>query len=215
MRKNTPKNGKSVGPAIVLVEAPHKRAILETHMRYDVMLDGKLFDTLNYNMRGYIGYLPTVDGGKLTIGEKGISAYKKEIAQLNREFAAARGQRIEMPAAHDSFATDGLRRLAVGGKIAAGEKVLTATGVATTAFPSKLADQASGKWLLQNAITEAGLRDDKFKAVLFKSHLYCGPSQADKDAAEEYLFGAVTADEQHAVDRKRRDSLATDIAPAA
>ncbi len=54
-------------------------------MRYDVLANGVLCDTLYYNMRGYQGYLPLPDGGKLDIGEKSISAYKKEISLLNKE----------------------------------------------------------------------------------------------------------------------------------
>lgn len=76
--------------AVELREAPHKRSICETHMRYDVLLDGKVFDTLYYNMTGYCGYLPTTSGSKLDIGERGISAFRREVSNLNREFAEIR-----------------------------------------------------------------------------------------------------------------------------
>jgi hypothetical protein len=80
----------SARPHIVtLKEAPKKRSICETHMRYDVLANGQLTDTLNFNMRGYQGYLPLPDGGKLDIGEKAISAYKKEISIINKEAKAA------------------------------------------------------------------------------------------------------------------------------
>lgn len=74
---------------ITLKEAPHKRSICESHMRYDVLVNGVLAETLNFNMRGYQGYLPLPDGGKLDIGEKAISAYKKEISTLNKEAKTA------------------------------------------------------------------------------------------------------------------------------
>ena len=67
---------------VTLKEAPHKRSIAETHMRYDVLLNGAVTDTLYFNMRGYQGYLPLPGGEKLDIGEKAISAYRKEIALI-------------------------------------------------------------------------------------------------------------------------------------
>ena len=75
--------------AIELVENLRARAICETTPRYDVMLHGQRFTQLYYNMRGYVGYLPTPNGGRVDIGEKGISVFRREVAALNREFAAA------------------------------------------------------------------------------------------------------------------------------
>jgi hypothetical protein len=75
--------------AIELVENLRARAICETTPRYDVMLHGQKFTQLYHNVRGYVGYLPTPDGGRLDIGEKSISAFRREVAVLNREFAAA------------------------------------------------------------------------------------------------------------------------------
>lgn len=72
--------------AITLKEAPHRQGRYESEMRYEVFLHGEFFDELYFNLRGYVGYLPTPDGRKLDIGEKSISAYRKEIATLNREF---------------------------------------------------------------------------------------------------------------------------------
>jgi hypothetical protein len=77
--------------AIELVENLSARAICESKPRYDVMLHGKKFDQLYYNMRGFVGYLPTPNGAKLDIGEKSIGAFRREVAVLNREFAAAAG----------------------------------------------------------------------------------------------------------------------------
>jgi hypothetical protein len=53
------------------------------------MLHGQKVDQLYFNMKGYVGYLPTPDGAKLDIGEKSISVFRREVAALNREFAAA------------------------------------------------------------------------------------------------------------------------------
>jgi len=59
--------------------------MLETKMRYDVVLNGQVVGDLYFNMTGYVGYLPTPEGRKLDIGERGISAFRREIAALNRE----------------------------------------------------------------------------------------------------------------------------------
>lgn len=75
--------------AITLIEAPHKKAVCEFKMRYDVMLHGKFFSELYFNVKGYVGYLPTADGMRLSIGEKSLAVYKREIAVLNREFEIA------------------------------------------------------------------------------------------------------------------------------
>ncbi|SHG89052.1 hypothetical protein [Bradyrhizobium erythrophlei] len=63
--------------------------MLETTKRYDVILNGKIVDQLWFNMRGYVGYLPTPSGAKLSMPESGISVYRREVARLNRE---GRGQ---------------------------------------------------------------------------------------------------------------------------
>lgn len=79
--------------AIQLVENRKDRAMLEKESRWDVMLNGVQFCQLYFNTRGYVGYLPTPPSegqttpGNLTIGEKGIRAYRKEVAQLNLEWA--------------------------------------------------------------------------------------------------------------------------------
>ena len=72
---------------VTLVKTLRGCAIAEWEDRYDVMLDGQLFDQLYFNMTGYVGYLPSATTGvKHTIGERGVSAYKSEVARLNREF---------------------------------------------------------------------------------------------------------------------------------
>jgi hypothetical protein len=59
--------------------------MLERTPRYDVLVDGKLFAQLYFNMKGYVGTLPLPDGSRLDIGERSITEYRKEVAKLNRE----------------------------------------------------------------------------------------------------------------------------------
>ena len=93
--------------------------------------------------------------------------------------------------------SDGISRGKLGGTLSAGERVLTASGRVTTPFPKidisnnrkaintlKRVDQ----WLMDNAIAEARARGDEFNARQFEASRE-RPSQADKDCAEEYLFG--------------------------
>ena len=78
-----------MGKAIRLVETRNGCAILETQSRYDVLLHEKKIGQLYFNMRGYVGTLPTPRGTHLCIGERGIGAYRKAVAQLNKEWAEA------------------------------------------------------------------------------------------------------------------------------
>lgn len=81
-----------MGKRITLEERPRRMAMLETKMRYAIMVDGKEFSDVYYNMRGYRGYVPVVrdDGtiGRLDPGEVGISVFRREIAAANRALAA-------------------------------------------------------------------------------------------------------------------------------
>jgi hypothetical protein len=70
---------------VTLREAPHKRAICETKMRYDVLLNGEQVGELHYNMTGYRGVLPLAGGRRLDIGERGISVFRAEIRRINKE----------------------------------------------------------------------------------------------------------------------------------
>jgi len=69
---------------ITLAERPG-RQLLERQPRYAVLVNGVQQGELYYNMRGYQGYLPTVHGSKLDIGERGITAFRREVTLLNRE----------------------------------------------------------------------------------------------------------------------------------
>lgn len=72
---------------IKLVKTTRGCHMLERTPRYDVMLNGNLFDQLYYNVRGYVGTLPLPDGSGLDIGERPIGEYKKEVAKLNKDAA--------------------------------------------------------------------------------------------------------------------------------
>ena len=79
--------------AIKLVQTRTGYEILEAHPRYDVLLYGEKIGQLYFNMRGYTGiYLPQPNGIPLDIGERGISAYRKAVARLNKEWAASKQQ---------------------------------------------------------------------------------------------------------------------------
>lgn len=93
--------------------------------------------------------------------------------------------------------TQQLRKGTVGGKLSAGEMVITSSGRQTTPFPKFQTKEgntkpvhlkAVDKWLMRNAFEEAKARGDEFNARQFENNLD-RPSQADKDSAEEYLFG--------------------------
>ncbi|EOS9851142.1 PLxRFG domain-containing protein [Pseudomonas aeruginosa] len=101
-------------------------------------------------------------------------------------------QKPEQPAALQA-----VRRGEVGGKLGSGEVVTTSSGRQTTPFPKVSVDtnrtatgtiKAVDLWLMQNALDEARSRGDEFNARQFEANL-AKPQRADKDAAEEYLFG--------------------------
>jgi hypothetical protein len=65
-----------------------RRACCERTDRYAVILNGARAGEVFFNMRGFIGYLPTPSGAKLDIGERPIGAFRRAVAQLNREARA-------------------------------------------------------------------------------------------------------------------------------
>lgn len=89
------------------------------------------------------------------------------------------------------------RQGSIGMKLEAGEQVRTSSGRETSPFP-KIDSASKGKttntlkrvdqWLVQNALDEAKARGDEFNARQFEANKD-KPSTADKDSAEEYLFG--------------------------
>lgn len=73
---------------IRLIKTRRGCAMLETTPRYDVEFRGQIVGQLYYNCRGYVGGLPCPDGGNVSIGERPISEYRREVARLNREWKA-------------------------------------------------------------------------------------------------------------------------------
>lgn len=76
-------------PAIELIETRQGCEIMETTPRYNVMLHGVKVEQLWWNLKGFVGNLPTPDGSSLYVPESGIARFRREVAKLNREFAAA------------------------------------------------------------------------------------------------------------------------------
>lgn len=98
--------------AIEIREAPHKKAMLETEMRYEVLLHGAVWGELHFNMRGYRGDLPLPGGRRLDIGEKAISVYRREVARLNREWVESDRREVAavLNSAPADFARQAIRR---------------------------------------------------------------------------------------------------------
>lgn len=90
------------------------------------------------------------------------------------------------------------RRGKVGDKFAAGEIAITASGRETQPFPrvdtsterkTQETLRRVDRWLISEALAEAQTRGDTFNERQFQAINNLNPSPADKDAAEEYLFG--------------------------
>ena len=86
--------GLVAAKAIELVKSPG--AMMERQPRYMIRLHGKDWGELYFNMRGYVAEkgipVPSQRGSgaaSLEIGEKGLSAFKMEIARANREWSDA------------------------------------------------------------------------------------------------------------------------------
>ncbi len=91
-----------------------------------------------------------------------------------------------------------VNRGTVGMMLATDEVVTTQTGRETTPFPTLKfgtnrqatnTDKRVVAWLVNNAINEAKSRGDEFNTHQFEAINLKNVSKADKDSAEEYLFG--------------------------
>ena len=91
-----------------------------------------------------------------------------------------------------------LRRGRSGDKLGAGERVLTATGRATSPFPrldcttnrkTAATLQRVDAWLHANAVAEAEARRDGFNGRSFRAANPARLTPAEKDSFEYYLFG--------------------------
>lgn len=90
------------------------------------------------------------------------------------------------------------KRGTIGMKLSAGEVVLDQFGNKTTPFPKVSLDtnrkaqntvRAVDRWLIQNALSAAQKRGDRFNERQFQAVNNLNITQSDKDSAEEYLFG--------------------------
>ena len=61
---------------------------MEIQPLFDILLHGKNVGQLYFNLRGYVGSLPTPEGLSLLMPEGCIGSYEREVTRLNREFAA-------------------------------------------------------------------------------------------------------------------------------
>lgn len=118
--------------------------------------------------------------------------FKKGAAELLRFYTEFKS------AAHTlEHAKDTHRAGVVGMQFQEGEVLRTSSGRLTSPFPNAglgAGQQATnsrnhaGQWLMDNAIAEAEARGDAFNALSFKANLRA-PQKADRDCAENYLFG--------------------------
>jgi hypothetical protein len=69
----------------ITFEEVKDRHICQEHPFYNVMLNGKFYFQIYYNLRGYCGYLPTPRGGRFDPGEVSLARFRKEAKILERE----------------------------------------------------------------------------------------------------------------------------------
>jgi hypothetical protein len=74
--------------ALELVRTRQGCAIMEIQPRFDILLHGKNVGQMYFNLRGYVGSLPTPEGSLLQMPESCIGSFEREVSRLNREFAA-------------------------------------------------------------------------------------------------------------------------------
>lgn len=67
-----------------LVPAPHKRAMLEKEMRYDLWLGDQLAGEASFNMTGYIVTTQPGHLRGLITSEQSLTALKREVAHWNQ-----------------------------------------------------------------------------------------------------------------------------------
>lgn len=78
-----PRERPPTGPHVVTIREKAKSS------SYDVLLNGNKVGELYKNYRGWLGRLPTHDGGTVNIGEKSLKAWQTEIVKINRAAKAA------------------------------------------------------------------------------------------------------------------------------
>lgn len=80
------------GPKIKLVETRRGCEMLERTPRFDVLVDGKFYSQLYFNMRGYCGQLPAPSTDRpgesicVPLSDEKIGAIKRLASILNKEW---------------------------------------------------------------------------------------------------------------------------------
>lgn len=72
--------------AVTLREQPRRH--MGSNPDFDVLLFGQKVETAYFNCRGYRAGLPLPTGGMLDPGEVSMARLRREIAAINREYAA-------------------------------------------------------------------------------------------------------------------------------
>lgn len=136
------------------------------------------------------------------VSEQDLAAFNESIKAVRDESFGEpkREQSVSTPKTEQSSAADKAapQRGTVGMKLASGQVVTTQTGRTTTPFPNVNTEtarkagntvKAVDRWLISNALAESQARGDTFNERQFQAVNNLNPTQADKDSAEEYLFG--------------------------
>ncbi len=146
-------------------------------------------------------WLLTDKGKQIRDGWGGYGrAFSDDIRAMAEKFHQA--MNLEAPARPEpapvpSTKAPEIVRGTVGMKLGPGQIVLTASGRQTTPFPkialgtdrnAAATVKRVNQWLMDNATLEARARGDEFNAPIFEANSD-NPQQADRDSAEEYLFG--------------------------
>lgn len=137
---------------------------------------------------------------KYGVDQVGSGHWAEKMAELSDQYPQW-AEQVEnaRPDQAEKVAPAAVERGQVGGKLSAGQVVLTATGRQTSPFPAidTTTDRKAqntvnrvDRWLLSEAVKEARARNDEFNLRQFDhdSHIKNIP-QASKDSAEQYLFG--------------------------
>lgn len=72
---------------LTIEEKSGGRAMMETKPRFAVKVNGREVSELYFNTKGYQGYLRDIRGRAVDVGERAISAFKKEARRINKEAA--------------------------------------------------------------------------------------------------------------------------------
>ena len=66
--------------ALELVRTRQGSAMMEIQSRFDILLHGKKVGQLYFNLRGYVGSLPTPDGLSVHMPESSIASFQRDVS---------------------------------------------------------------------------------------------------------------------------------------